>query len=362
MYKITITIPVYNADKFLDKLITSIIKQTMSFKEIQIILVDDYSTDNSRKIMDKYSAKYENIISVRLPSNNKVAGKARNEGVLLAKGKYLMFADADDFLPKNACELLYNAIESKKADFVIGNYINTDYNGKLWKEPIFSKKKYEDFKLSITDYDKSFFILNSSACNKIFRKDFVIKNNIKFLESLPAEDAYFTTSCFMKSKNVYYINDIIYCYRQRNLNDNKSVSFHCSRQYFQNINKSYKLIYENFKNNGYIRFYRYVYAKNMSYMLYKFIDSTILDDNDRVDILKEMTWFYELSTELKVPAAQKAQSMIIDKILKKEYIEAVNYCKIIGDIRAYIPKEVRETMSRPDSDMYKEISKYDNEY
>lgn len=363
MYKITITIPVYNAEKYLRNLLESIIRQTMDYKKIEVIMVDDLSTDNSREIMREYANKYDNFINVELEKNNKIAGTARNEGIKRAKGTYLMFADADDFLPNNACELMYNAIEEKKADFITANYINADQDGNIWDKPIFSKEKYKNFRLSITDYIQSFFILNSSVCNKIFRKSFVLENRIQFLEGVPAEDAYFTTSCFMQSKQVYYINDVIYCYRQRNKsNKTKSVSFYCSKDYFKRINIAYKAIYENFKNNGHLRFYRYTYAKNMSYMLYKFIDSELMNDKERIEILKEMKWFYGLSIVLKVPAAQKCQNMIIDKILEEDYEEAVNYCKIVADIRSFLPKEIRESISRPDANMYQIISKYDEEY
>ncbi len=364
MYKVSVIIPVYNSEQYLRQLLETIINQTFDFKQIQVIMVDDLSQDNSREIMKEYSDKYSNFTSIFLPENNKVAGIARNEGMKVAEGKYLMFADADDFYPENAFEILYNSIEEKEADFITANYINADYDGTVWDNPIFDTKKYKDFKLDITDYTKSFFVLNSSACNKIFRKSFVDEHGIKFLERVPAEDAFFTTSCFMKSNKVYYVNKAVYCYRQRNQGNKKrkSVSFNCSRDYFSRINKAYKQIYENFKNNKHLSFYRYTYAKNMSYMLYKFIDSHALTNKQRTDVLKEMRWFYELSESLKVPAAQKCQRMIIDKILKEDYEEAINYCNIVSDIRETLPKEVRETMSRPDAKMYSEISKYDDEF
>ncbi len=363
MYKITLTIPVYNAGKYIRTLLDSIINQTMDFREIEVIMVDDLSTDNSRDIMDEYAEKYDNFISVKLPQNNKIAGTARNKGVEMATGKYLMFADADDFLPQNACQTMYDAIEEKKADFITANYVNADEDGTVWEKPIFNLEKYQSFKMSIEDHTKSFFVLNGSVCNKIFNKEFVKSHGIRFLEGVPGEDAYFTTHCFMESENVYYIQDVVYCYRQRNQNNStKSVSFYCSADYFDRINRSYRAIYENFKSHNRLKFYRYMYAKNMSYIMYKFIDSDLLTDEERVETIKKMHWFYELSKTLKVPAAQKAQQMIIGKILENDYEEAVNYCKIVADIRSYIPRQVREDMSRPDADMYQKIAQYDDEY
>ena len=195
-YKITLTIPVYNAGKYIRTLLESIVNQTMSLSDIEVIMVDDLSTDNSREIMDEYAEKYGNFISIKLPKNNKIAGTARNKGMELAHGKYLMFADADDFLPKNAMQIMYDAIESKNADFITANYINADEDGTVWEKPIFNLEKYKEFKLNINDYTKSFFVLNGSACNKIYRKEFIKKHNIKFLEGIPAEDAYFNTYAF----------------------------------------------------------------------------------------------------------------------------------------------------------------------
>lgn len=97
-------------------------------------------------------------------------------------------------------------------------------------------------------------------------------------------------------------------------------------------------------------------------MLYKFIDSTTLTDEERIDVMKEMRWFYELSEKLQVPACQMAQSMIVNKIIEEDYEEALNYCKIVADIRTFLPKEVRENMSRPDAKMYQKIGKFDEDY
>ena len=365
MYKISIVIPVYNSEKYLEYLLKSIMNQTLGFENIQVIMVDDCSKDSSRKIIEMYEKKYNNLIGIYLNKNGKVAGKARNEGLKHASGKYVMFADADDFLPETSMEVLYNNIVEKKADFIVANYINATEEGKIWGKPIFNTDKYKEMEMKITDYQKSFFLLNGSSCNKIYSRKFINDNKIKFLEGVPAEDAFFVNSCFIKAKRVFYIPDIVYFYRQRNKNTNggsASVSFSRNREYFKGINEAYKEIYKLFKRNNKLGFYRYTYAKNMSYIMYKFIDSDMLTYEERIDIAKDMKWFYNLSNELKVDACQKSQQMIVNKIVEEDYKTAMDYCKIIKDIRKYVPEEVREDMSRPDAEMYREISKYDKEY
>ncbi len=96
-------------------------------------------------------------------------------------------------------------------------------------------------------------------------------------------------------------------------------------------------------------------------MLYKFIDSEI-EDKVKIKIMKEMRWFYRLSQKLKVPAVHKSQRMIIEKICEEDYEEALNYCKIIADIRAFLPKEIKEKMSKPDAKMYEEINEHTKEF
>ena len=109
----------YNVEKYLEECIKSVIRQTIGFENIELIIVDDCSTDKSFEIAQRYSQKYENCIAIHLDQKSGSAGKPRNEGMKVAKGKYLMFSDPDDFFNLSAFEKMYNAIEEKKADFVI---------------------------------------------------------------------------------------------------------------------------------------------------------------------------------------------------------------------------------------------------
>ena len=355
MYKISIVVPMYNAEKYVEQCIVSIINQTIGFENIELIVVDDWSTDNSVEMVKKFTTENENIILLRTKQNTGVAGNARNVGVQRATGKYLMFSDADDFLKEDACEILYNFAEEKNADFVTGNYQNADEDGTPWENPIFNKQKYKTFKLDSKDYINSFFVLNSSVCNKIFNREFVKRNNLKFLVGVPAEDAFFTYSAMLHSNNIYYNDNVVHYYRNRSKSDTLSVSWDCSKSYFDKINMSYKEIYNLFNSNQRMDYYKFFFAKNMTYMLYKFIDSKSLNYDEKIEILSEMRWFYKLSQELNVPACQKSLGMLINKIIIGEYKDAIDVCSVIADIRTYMPKEIREQMSKPTFEFYKEL-------
>lgn len=344
--KISIIVPIYNVEKYLAECIESI--QNQSYKNIEIILVDDESPDNSGKIAEEYAREDERIKVIH--KTNGGLSDARNAGMEVATGDYLMFVDSDDLLTLDACKVLEEKIEKESADYVIGNYINCHENGELWEKPIFNTEKYQEFKLNIKDYTDSFYIMNSSACNKIFDLNFIRKLNLKFEVGLPAEDAIFTTYCFIKSGKVYYIPDIIYVYRQRDAGT--SISMNCTAKYFYGISKAYKKIYENFNENDELGFYRFFYAKSMTYMLYKFIDSQLLTEDEKIEVLSKMRWFYKLSRELNVPACQESLGLIIDKIIDGDYKDVIDICKVIAEVRTFMPSDIKAKMSKPQAEMY----------
>lgn len=344
--KISIIIPIYNVEKYLAEAIKSAINQT--YKNLEIILVDDGSKDNSGKIADEYASIDDRIRVIH--KQNGGLSDARNAGMEIATGDYMMFVDSDDLLTPEACEIFLNKIENENADYVIGNYINCDEEGSLWEKPIFDTEKYHEFKLDIKDYTDSFFIMNSSACNKMFRREFIENLGLRFQVGLPAEDAIFTTYCFIKSSNVFYIPDIVYVYRQRNAGT--SISMNCTQKYFNGISKAYRIIYENFRDNNELGFYRFFYAKSMTYMLYKFIDSQLLTEEEKIEVMSDMRWFYKLSKELNVPACQESLELIIDKIIEGDYKEVIDICKVIAEVRTFMPDEIKQRMSKPQAEMY----------
>lgn len=358
MYKISVVIPIYNDEKYLRNCIDHVVEQTIGFENIQLILIDDNSKDNSYEIAKEYADKYDNVILEKLTANSGSGGKPRNVGIGKATGKYLMFSDADDFFSKDAFEVMFNAIEERNADFMISNWQYASEDGTPWEKPVFDAERFKNFKLDINDYNNSFYVMNSSMCNKIFNREFIEKNNIRCLEDVPGEDTYFSMSAFLSAENVYYINNIIYYYRQRNTSyKTASVSWDCSKEFFKGMNIAYKKTYDKFVEKNQVQFYRFLYARNMTYLLYRFIDSERLNDDDRLELLGELRWFFKLSYTLKVPACQKSLMILIKKIVDGDYAEAINICKIIGELRTYMPVDTRHKMSKPYEEMYKEILK-----
>ena len=360
MYKIAIIIPIHNTEKYLEKCLDNIINQTIGIENLQVIMVDDHSNDKSFEIMKKYSSNFENFLSIYINDEDTGAGVARNKGLEIAKGKYIMFCDSDDFYELNSCELMFSEIEKQNTDFVTFNYRNADEDGECWKEPVFDIGAYDNMKLNIMDYDKSLYLMNSSVCNKIFNREFLLNNKIHFFyDGKPAEDAYFSMHAFLVSninKGASYNKNIVYNYRLRNKTQS-SLSNNLTSEFFLSSNEAYKEIFRLFKNFNQIEYYRYYFVKNLYYILHKFIDAESLSEVEKIEILEKMRWLYELTIEFNIPIIPKSIDILIKNILEKKYQEVFDICKIIFEMKKYVSDEMKYIITEPTVELYKSISK-----
>ena len=192
--KVSVIVPVYNSEKYIKRCIESILNQ--SFSEFELILINDGSKDNSQKILEEYKKKYEDKIELVNQTNIGVA-KTRNKAIKLAKGQYIMFIDNDDYIDKDYIEKHMQKIEETNADLVMSGYrrINID------KKVLFKQK------LLNTDWSK-YIILAPWA--KVYNKEFLLKNNIEFLDYGIGEDVYYNLVAFSKNPRIEIIDYIGY--------------------------------------------------------------------------------------------------------------------------------------------------------
>ena len=350
MDRITVIVPVYNQENYLVECIESIINQT--YKNLEILLIDDGSTDHSLEICNRYKELDKRIKVIH--KENGGLSSARNAGLDAAKGKYIMFCDSDDYYLPKSCEILLKEINKHKADYVVGNYIHCNEDSTWWEKPIFDQKIYKSFRLDIKDHEKSFYIMSSSVCNKMFRRSFLRKWNMRFVEGVPAEDAIFTTYCFIKSKATYYTKEIMYAYRQRN--SGTSISTNNNLKYFKGISKAYRYIYNNFKENNELGFYRYFYLKTLFYIMYKYIDSTVMTEEEKELALDELQWFTKLSKKLGIKYRNEGFFEIVKLINKGNYRKAIEKSEEIRVARLSMSEEEKLRMSKiPPQEYHKYI-------
>lgn len=194
MIKVSLIVPIYNTSKYLDKCINSLINQTL--KDIEIILINDGSLDNSEEIIKKYKDKRIKYIK----KENEGIGKTRNLGINTAKGKYIAFVDSDDYLELDFCEKMYEKAINDNCDLVICDYYK-DFND------IKKEINYISFQdTNLKKYPKLINEINLGPCNKLYLLELLKNNNIFFVENLKYEDAPFVINALINSKNIGKVN------------------------------------------------------------------------------------------------------------------------------------------------------------
>lgn len=210
---ISVLVPVYNVEKTLDRCIQSILNQT--FKDFEIILVNDGSTDNSGKLCDDYSEKYDNIRVIHKP--NEGLGPTRNVGIKEAKGEFIYHCDSDDWIKEDLLEKVYAKITETNSDVAVFGYdIFTEKNNKIIPfgsvsvdDKIFTDDKSVK-KFFTEQYFNSFVVL--SACNRMYRRSFIIDNELFFPELRRSQDVAYSLSLFDRIERLVTIKDSFYCY------------------------------------------------------------------------------------------------------------------------------------------------------
>lgn len=223
MAKVSIIIPIYNAEKYLDKCLKSLAEQTL--QDIEIICVNDGSTDNSLQIITDYANKDSRI--KMLNQENKMQGAARNAGTALATGEYIGFVDADDWVDLDYFEKLYNAAKKHNLDIALATNVRVKKGSNKKRLNITEEKTFTTLqeKIDVCEQWK-----NECPTNKIYRLTMLKENHVKWPEKVYCEDKLFTMQA------IYYANGIVtvpntyyYYYWNQNSTVNFSLRNHHSR-------------------------------------------------------------------------------------------------------------------------------------
>lgn len=259
MEKISVVVPVYNVEEFLESCIKSILAQT--YKNLEILLLDDGSTDSSGKVCDEY-AKKDNRIKV-IHKKNEGISATRNLGIKISTGEYLVFIDSDDYITKDFCEILYNNLKNTNSDISIVSYCVVDENKKVIYDAA-KKTGLQDDQIVI--YKSSAIIkellkqktIKNFVWNKLFRKSVICKFDVGKIY----EDISFSIDVFSKASKVVYQNTNCYNYAKRNSSITATITENNLKQFSNAIGQRYKKINE-------------YYPKLSKYNIYALLESTL---------------------------------------------------------------------------------------
>lgn len=213
MIEISIIIPVYNTEKYLKECLDSVYELNLDNKEI--ILINDCSTDDSLKILDEYKEKYKKNTIIVNHKVNQGLSAARNSGIEIAKGKYLFFLDSDDFIDSVELDKFFNEALKTNVEILVGNYYLYYQKNNIKKFRYSSK--IPKIEISGLNFIEQSFKNNCMAVvswKNLYRKDFLIKNNLFFIDGLLHEDIAFTSITLCLAKRIKYSDKYFYYYRQ----------------------------------------------------------------------------------------------------------------------------------------------------
>jgi glycosyltransferase involved in cell wall biosynthesis len=216
---ISVIIPAFNVQKYIRECVESVRKQSM---DIEMLIIDDCSTDNTKAIVEGMASEYDNI-SVLQTERQIGPGGARNLGLKHATGEFVFFLDGDDKVPEEAFSILSKKQAVTKADIVIGNVKKYNehsvYNSNLHK-----KIDWENSNLTTHIVRQHDLLFDSTVWNKLYKRSFILEKQIYFPESVSYEDILFSLKAHILADKVSLVNSIVYMWRVRDAANNPSIT------------------------------------------------------------------------------------------------------------------------------------------
>ena len=215
--KVSVITPVYNVEEYLTETLESLVTQTCT--NIEIIMVDDGSTDRSPKIIEQYAKKYNNIVFIK--QENAGPGAARNHALEVARGEFISFLDSDDVLPQDSLDSMYNAAKEQDADVIIGMSLSFNSKETWFIQSHLNNGVYDP---GVKDLVTNPGLLYSlGPCNKLYHRSVV--QDLRFPKGIKVtEDQPFVLEAFLKANKIFTIAKVIYNYRSRETESNLSLS------------------------------------------------------------------------------------------------------------------------------------------
>ena len=350
MTKISVIFPFFNGEYYIEEAMDSIINQTI-FEDIEVIIVDDGSIDNARFLVNKYVLDYDNIHL--FCQENEGVSSARNLAMKHVKGEYVHFMDADDFIPFDAYEKLYNLAKKGNHDIVSGPFLRFN-DEKTWME-ILSKDIYENIhetveNIQLKDYPN--LTWDMLIWNKLYKRELLEKNKIQFAEGLRFQDNIFSIEVLSKASSIALIPDYVYFWRVRNIGKSDTQTFDLKR--INDLIEVFWLVDEYLKENikdekvlskkylkwleldipGYIRIIPAYPKENHEFLLesiydiYKSIPKEYTKDlNTHFTLLYEMLKNKDWESLLLYGSNDYKNNPVLPDGLKEEYVKKIDFKK-----------------------------------
>ncbi len=298
---VSIIIPVYNVEKYLERCLDSVINQT--YKNIEIIIINDGSKDNSQSIIDRYAERDERIKPVI--QKNQGLSEARNTGIRNSSGEYYYFLDSDDYIKDNTIELMLQNNDSE--DIIIANLIAIDSKGNSNYRSFVHNLLLPPQELIKSDTKFDFFFGRAygiNACNKLYKSDFIKQHGIYFQKNdeIYAEDLLFNLKCYTNSPKIKIIEDYTYYYEFNPNSITKTFKPNLRERFTNLISEFYNYCEKNNRlqdNNDLLTMTFCIAMSNIAKNIYDFKDNKVNQINQELKIFYcEITKIFSIDRDI----------------------------------------------------------------
>ena len=322
MYKVSVIITVENGEQYLEETLKTLETQSMIFDNLEIILIDQGSTDRTEEIFKKYSKNKNNCKYHKMEgteSNSKAGSK--NIGISYVTGDYMMFLDEKNSYNETAIEDMYNKIVGTDNKFITTNYEveKKDKEQNTSKEPKYEVEE-ETVEITMDNLLKKESYIDEELDNKIFKTEFVKENKIEFVEEVENENLIFTLAVLAKSEKAECVKDIV----SVNIPEKKTANKDGDIDYFKQVNKNAHELHDSLgflKNDEYSKT---IIVEQREELLDKLLTSQKIDEKDVEQIVFLMYWYFELLSDVRVGNETPIQDKLMECIINKDYEKVIH--------------------------------------
>ncbi|SDI36401.1 CDP-glycerol glycerophosphotransferase, TagB/SpsB family [Planococcus glaciei] len=256
--KLSVVVIAFNNELYIEEALESLHEQT--FDDFEVVVVNDYSSDRTGELIDRFIIDKPKFKAVHLPENSGGCSTPRNTGVAHTTGEFIMFLDGDDWYTIDACEKMVEAIERTGSDFVAGQVIRTN-NYEIWyRNQIYSKERIN---FNIREF--TYMLFDSLSVNKIYKRAFLDQHGLRFPEGIHYEDVVFTGNAYFLAESISVIPEPVYYWRVVENAEAKSITNRrhefenfenriIAHRYFdQSLRANGAVLYQKEKNNKFLR-------------------------------------------------------------------------------------------------------------
>lgn len=271
--KVSIIIPVYNLERYIGKCLDSVFNQTL--QDIEVICIDDASTDNTFKILQEYAQKDDRLSALTVEKSGQ--GINRNRGIERARGAYIGFVDGDDTVKPNMFEKLYRAASGSQSEIAFCNSASFNEEGYKVTYPYFDKqqKRFKGVKtdvvLSRPEIVKHLTVITVVCWNKIYKRSFLMERDIRFNSGIVHEDIPFYYSAMLKADQVVLVNEQLYNYSFYRIGSTTQAAMSMDTQIIDAFKVTEKDISRQLKDEAIARkFFEFKVSQLLSFLSYSF--------------------------------------------------------------------------------------------